>query len=1088
MIAGFHERYGSNMLYKKNNEQELSDELFCQPTSEYRGTPFWSWNCKITKELIDEQLKVFKKMGFGGAHVHPRTGLATPYLEEEYLGYVKYTCSKAKEMGMLTWLYDEDRYPSGAAGGIVTEDLELRSRHLVLSRRKKEEMCGDREEFLRQIHSNKKPEGYYITAYQVILKEGWLLDYRRLSSEEAQQAALEETDCVRVWYAYLVLEKESPWFNDQTYLDALNKRAVERFIEITHERYYKTVGDEFGKSIPAIFTDEPHVKGKMTLPFAQAEAEITLAFTDDFSDTFKAQYQIELLDVLPEILWELPEGEVSIHRYHYHDHLTERFVAAYSDTIGEWCEKHRIALTGHFLSERTLFSQTLALGEAMRCYRSFQLPGIDILCDQKEFSTAKQAVSVARQYGREGVISELYGVTHWDYTYKGHKLQGDWQAALGITIRTPHLAFMSMEGEAKRDWPASISYQSPWYETYSYIEDHFARVNTALTRGKAVVKVGVIHPIESFWISYGPNDQTQTIRDQLDANYENLMQWLLYGMIDFDLISEALLPEQCTVSGAPLRVGEMAYDTILVPDCRILRSTTLDLLEAFVLQGGKVIFAGRVPKLVDGRVSDRAQKLAGLCIRISFNREELLASLKEERLIEMRQKNGKLSDNLFYQLRQDNTCKWLFICHVNQKKNRIDLPEEYELRLKGTYRVFLYDTLQGSRAELLVKYEKEDTLFPVRLYSEDSLLLKLVEYNPEDSDIGENGLNAGSMKAITKEAFKKETFEKETFIKETSTKETFTKEEGFHHIKTFDHPEGFSRSEPNAMLLDYARYQFNDGEIQPKNEILKIDNEIRSLLKLPPRQDAYKQPWRIPDEENSKDFVTLFYEFESELAIQDALLAMERPENAEITFNGERVSVKKRGYYVDRFITTLLLSGIKKGINHLTLKIPFWRKTNLENLYLLGEFGVVVRGSKAILTKAPTKLEFGDITRQGLPFYTGNLTYHFEIDAASLEKELMIAVPHFSAPVLGVCLDGEDMGLIAFAPHRLRLGKIKKGRHKLDIILYGNRFNGFGTLHNCNEEYMWYGPDSYRTTGSEWSESYGLRSVGILSRVELYER
>ncbi len=1047
------------MLYKNKNQQELSDALFRQPASEYRGTPFWSWNCKITKELIDEQLEVFKKMGFGGAHLHPRTGLATPYMGEEYLEYVRYACDKAKEMGMLTWLYDEDRYPSGAAGGIVTEDLEFRSRHLVLSRNEKAAMCKDREEFLHQIQSGNKPAGYYVTAYEVVLEKGCLSRYRRLSLEEAAAAGQEKKGCGRIWYAYLVLAQESPWFNDQTYLDALNKKAVERFIEVTHEQYYRTVGDEFGKAVPAIFTDEPHVKGKMTLPFAESEEDVTLAYTDDFSDTFKARYRVALLDVLPELLWELPDGKLSSHRYHYHDHLTERFVSAYSDTLGEWCENHKIALTGHFLSERTLFSQTLALGEAMRCYRSFQLPGIDILCDQKELSTAKQAVSVARQKGREGVISELYGVTHWDYGYKGHKLQGDWQAALGVTIRTPHLAFMSMEGEAKRDWPASISYQSPWYETYSYIEDHFARVNTALTRGKAVVKVGVIHPIESFWISYGPNDQTQTIRDQLDANYENLMQWLLYGMIDFDLISEALLPEQCAAPGAPLRVGEMEYDTILVPDCRIIRSTTLERLEAFALQGGKVIFAGSVPKLVDAKVSDRARKLADRSVRISFNREELLNSLMEDRLIEVRCRNGKLSDNLFYQLRRDNNCRWLFICHVNRKKNRVDIPEEYQLRLKGTYRVFLYDTLEGSKAELPVKHKNGDTLFPMSLYAEDSLLLKLMDRNQED------------------EAGTKEQEPGVTGI-----------EPEFHNAKSFYHPEGFTLSEPNAMLLDYARYQFNDGEIQPRNEILRIDNEIRTLLGLPPRQDAYKQPWRIPDEEDIKDFVTLYYEFESELEVKNAQLAMERPENAEVTLNGERVNANKTGYYVDAFLTTVPLSEIKKGLNHLVLKIPFWRKTNLENLYLLGDFGVAVRGTSAVLTEAPAKLEFGDITRQGLPFYTGNLTYHFDIEAASQEKEVMIAVPHFSSPVLGVCLDGENRGLIAFAPHRLKLGKLKKGRHKLDIILYGNRFNGFGTLHNCNEEYMWYGPDSYRTTGSEWSESYGLRPVGILSRVELYER
>ena len=53
------------------------------------------------------------------------------------------------------------------------------------------------------------------------------------------------------------------------------------------------------------------------------------------------------------------------------------------------------------------------------------------------------------------------------------QISGDWQAALGVTIRVPHLSWMTMEGEAKRDYPASIHYQSPWYKEYKIIEDYF---------------------------------------------------------------------------------------------------------------------------------------------------------------------------------------------------------------------------------------------------------------------------------------------------------------------------------------------------------------------------------------------------------------------------------------------------------------------------------------------------------------------------------------------------------------------------------------------------------------------------------------
>lgn len=91
-----------------------------------------------------------------------------------------------------------------------------------------------------------------------------------------------------------------------------------------------------------------------------------------------------------------------------------------------------------------------------------QIPGVDMLCDWREYNTVKQCVSVARQYGRSAVACEIYGVTNWTFSFKGYKGSGDWQAALGITHRVHHLSWLAMNGEAKRDYPAAIGYQSPW--------------------------------------------------------------------------------------------------------------------------------------------------------------------------------------------------------------------------------------------------------------------------------------------------------------------------------------------------------------------------------------------------------------------------------------------------------------------------------------------------------------------------------------------------------------------------------------------------------------------------------------------------
>ena len=1049
------------MFYKQNTTATLSPQLFKTPTNEYKGQPFWCWNCRVTKDMIKKQIDIYEQMGVGGFTLHCRTGLETVYMSEEFLDLVAYAREYAAKKNMYCYLYDEDRYASGAAGGMVTENVRFRQRAMFLSRKYQSELHQTRETYEQKIDNGEKPKGYYLTSYLVTLdKNGCLKEYRQLSLSEQEALVKSEDgfetiehpenpdDTTKIWHAYVKIAKESPWFNDQTYIDVFNKKAVEKFIEVTHQQYYDKLGDEFGKTIPSIFTDEPQMSGKFTFATPFEDRDATLSYTDDMNDTYEQAFGTPLLAIVPELLWELPDNKISIHRYHYHDHLAERFASSFPDTIAKWCGEHNIGLTGHYMSERTLYSQTLALSEAMRLYRSMQYPGIDILCDAKELTTAKQAVSVARQNGREGVTSELYGVTEWDADFKTYKLQGDWQAALGITMRVHHLTFMSMEGEAKRDWPASIGYQSPWYPKYSYVENHFGRLNTALTRGNAMVNVAVIHPIESYWISFGPNSQTQTVREQLDENFENLTKWLLYGTIDFDFLSESLFPSQCQnmPETDKLQVGSMTYQTVLVPDCKTIRSTTLDRLEAFVRAGGRVIFAGNVPEFVDAQPSDRVKKLAESCIRVQFNRTEILDALEDDRLVEIRDDKGKYSANLMYQMRQDHDKNWLFICHVNRKHNVLDKREKYFITIKGLHNPILYNTISGEIIPYEAKVVDGNTVIKVHIFAEDSLLFLLEDGEP---------------KPVTPEPAYK------------------------YQVHKIDAPDTFTLSEPNALLLDYAEYKFDDGQWQEKKDILSIDNEFRKQLGLPRRQDHFTQPYRLPDEKPEHK-VALRYTFDSDIEINNAHYAMERPENATITLNGQSVDTTADGYYVDEIITTIKLPTIQKGKNELLVEIPFARKVNLEWSYILGDFGVEVYGDYAHIVQSAKALRFGSVVEQRLPFYTGNITYTMQMETDEDYKDVIVEVPHFKSPVLEVFLDGEAKGLIAYAPHKLSLGAVAKGAHKLEIVLYGNRFNGFGTLHNANDEFQWYGPDSYRTSGSQWTDSYLLRPMGILSGIKVH--
>lgn len=380
--------------------------------------------------------------------------------------------------------------------------------------------------------------------------------------------------------------------------------------------------------------------------------DVFFTWAGDFLETYEEKYSSDLLDHLPELVWNLPDGKPSAARVRYRDFSCERFVSAFMDQLADWCSKNNLYLNGHMMEEPTLRQQTCALGEAMRCYRSMQMPGMDLLCDWTEYNTAKQVTSVARQNGLRGAMSELYGVTHWDFTFEGHKGCGDWQAALGITQRVHHLTWVSMAGESKRDYPASIGYQSPWYKEYGYVETHFARVGVAMTRGKALTRVGVVHPIESYWLSFGPNGSGDEmgIREQ---GFGDLTNWLLHGFIDFDFISESLLPDQHRKGPkGKLTVGACEYDVIVLPNLKTIRSTTLKILQDFTKFGGRVVIAGAAPSFVDASIPS-THPFIGNSKSVLWSQQNILESLDGYRDVRFSPDPGSPAADFLYQMRVD---------------------------------------------------------------------------------------------------------------------------------------------------------------------------------------------------------------------------------------------------------------------------------------------------------------------------------------------------------------------------------------------------------------------------------------------------
>ncbi|OLN83431.1 hypothetical protein CCHL11_03053 [Colletotrichum chlorophyti] len=1042
----------ANPLTYPKSAEPFSRDLFKNPTSEYRGCPLWSWNTKLEKSKLLRQIDHLKDMGMGGFHMHVRTGLDTDYMGPEFMDRVRDCVEYAESKGMLACLYDDDRWPSGVAGGKVVKQFpEHKTKHILFTPHPygTVELGGGCSPTSAQ--ACRSEEGYLLARFAISLDEdGRLKSSRKLQNgEDAEPGG-------RVWYAYVEINPPSAWFNGQTYIDTMSTDAMTRFLETTHEVYKKKIGDKFGTTVPCIFTDEPQVALKTQLSSPDGAEDIFLPWTGDLPETFRKAYgdDADLVGSIPELIWDLPGETPSLARYRFHDHVSERFVTSFLDLLAGWCRKNKIILNGHMMEEPTLRSQTTAHGEAMRCYRNQTLPGMDLLNDWVEYNTAKQCTSVARQNGVRGAMSEIYGCTHWYFTFEGHKGCGDWHAALGITFRVQHLSWVSMAGEGKRDYPASIGYQSPWYKEYGYIEDHFARVGVAMTRGKAVTRVAVVHPIESFWLCFGPNNSGDDEMGRRDQAFAELTNWLLHGLVDFDFISESLLPTQIGKHvSAPLKVGHCEYDVVILPNLRTVRSSTLDVIKKFAAAGGKVVIAGGGPVLVDAQAALPSLLQIEASLNVTWSRDDILSTVSENRDLKIDLKEGGPTQTLLYQMRQDNDEKFVFICNTDRNN-----PYDTVVSIKGNWDVVFMDTFTGTTHQHQAHHDGGWTNFEYKFEGCASLLLKLSPIPAEELSFVE------VIGPLTPTLSQKQAVD----------------------LKLDE----VILSEPNVLMLDYAQYRIDDDpwEDSIRQEILKVDNEIRSRLRLPPKGLAWKQPWSIPQSERAaKVYVDLRFEFESDMVVKTPMhLAIESPESARLTINGHKLAVDEDtlGWWVDEDIKTIPVPArsIRKGKNTIELSMPFGVLTNLERIYLLGSFSVELKNNLPVLRERRQSIGWGDVVAQGHPFYAGNVTYNCSFVLSS-RSNVTLSVPQFSTPVIKVQW-GEKSGHIALQPRKLALGELDPGRHEVSITAFGFRYNSFGHVHLSDGIFgCW--PDMWRTGGGAWSDEYRLKPVGILEQPTL---
>ena len=125
---------------------------------------------------------------------------------------------------------------------------------------------------------------------------------------------------------------------------------------------------------------------------------------------------------------------------------------------------------------------------------------------KKEIIEKVKQYYVAQQLEKERALSEMYGCAGWNINFEELKWIGEWHYVLGVNMMVQHLGLYSLKGSRKREYPASLFFQQPWWKDYNQFNDYFCRLSKLMSESKSIIDILVIHPLKSAWSCFYYNN------------------------------------------------------------------------------------------------------------------------------------------------------------------------------------------------------------------------------------------------------------------------------------------------------------------------------------------------------------------------------------------------------------------------------------------------------------------------------------------------------------------------------------------------------------------------------------------------------
>ena len=994
-------------------------KMFADPGRDYSSGPLWVWNDMLTDEQIVSTMRDLAGQNVKQVFIHPRPGLMTPYLSDEWFRLWKVALKEAERLDMNVWIYDENSYPSGFAGGWVPELMpESRGRGLVIQEQKQPPKSLDNIIGVYRI----KPDGFKNVTQQI------------QSAEKMPQAG------------YLVARvhraKKSPWFGDRSYVDLTYPGVTEKFIEVTLEPCRKRFGNEFGKRIPGVFTDEPHL-----MPAGR------LHWTDDLPQVFKKRWGYSLLDNLPSLV--RPVGDWRRIRHNYYQILLDLFVERWAKVCYNYCQRYGLEFTGHYWEHGWPLCVTAPDNMAM--YAWHHRPAIDNLFNQYREDTqaqfgnvraVKELSSVANQLGRRRTLCEAYGGAGWDLRFEDMKRIGDWLYVLGVNTLNEHLSHITIRGARKADYPPSFSYHEPWWDGYHIMADYFTRLSLALSQGKEVNRILVIEPTTTAWMYQAHPDRPARLK-AIGDEFQQMVVELSKAQIEYDLGCEDIINRHGCVEEKMFTVGKRQYDTVVLgPLTENLNTKTMDLLEGYLKNGGMVFCCGSAPVRIDGMLSNRG----GIASQNPGWRQ-----IKPEDIVPVLR--GRSSDNfviiqnindkgiLYHHRRKLNDGQLLFITNTNIDTSCSGVVES---EAKG---VEQWDLQTGKISAYPFTANEHGIKADFELEPCGSLLLFLSKQHRKSSAAGSNK-NVSTVQPIG--------------------------------------PLDIRRTELNVLTLDYVDVTVG-GETKKNIHYYKASQFIFEKNGMP------HNPWdhavQFSDEIISRKFPSdsgfeATYRFTIEEKVPGPVyIVIERPDLYTITCNGKSIRAEQGSWWLDKSFGKIDITlALRVGNNEVTIKAsPFTVYHELSAAYVLGNFSLKASDSGFRIVPEKTLMP-GSWNEQGLPLYASGISYTQQFQISQPGGQYYVELKDWYGSVTRVVVNGKVAGYIGYRPWRCDITEfIKSGRNSVEVIVIGTLKNTLGP-HHSNPPLGFAGPGSFREApeyGPPPGSQYHTIDYGLFKPFEL---